>query len=160
MGVGIHMTRQCAPYVPSHVLEQVCRSLVLYHLDYCSVVWASATKTDLFYVARLELVFIRCRLAYHGSMLIRGWPQAQSHFLVTHWEHTPEFLIDFFCNTVHNHNTRKSGKGNIVQAHPRTNSLKRTVLYYRASKMLNDLPLDIPGEKGKISFKKRLKMHF
>ena len=52
MGVGIHMTRRCLPYVPYNVREQVCRSLILSHLDYCAVVWGSATKGKL---ARLQV---------------------------------------------------------------------------------------------------------
>ena len=64
--------------------------------------------------------------------------------------HRPQFLKDqiFFCNTVHKHNTTKAGKGGFVQAHPRTNSQKKTVLY-RASKIFNELPLDIhPSMSG------------
>ena len=72
--------------------------------------------------------------------------------------HRPEFLKEqiVLCNTVHKHNTRKASNGDIVQAHPKTNFRKRTVLY-RASKIWNELPQDIRQEKSKISFKRRIK---
>ncbi len=74
--------------------------------------------------------------------------------------HRPEFLIHqvVFCNTAHKYDTRKAGKGDIVQPNPKTNSLKRTVLY-RAIKTWNELPLVNRQDKRKKSFKKRLRAH-
>lgn len=47
MGNGISMVRKCLPYVPAHIVEQVMKSLVLSHLDYCAPVWSSASKSVL-----------------------------------------------------------------------------------------------------------------
>ena len=175
MGVGIHMTRRCEPYVPSHILEQVCRPLILSHLDYCSVVWASATKTVLFKLQVAQNRAARLVLGYSSRTSVRKMQSSLSWLSVenrlasstvtflgnTLRTHRPEFLKEqiVLCNTVHKHNTRKASNGDIVQAHPKTNFRKRTVLY-RASKIWNELPQDIRQEKSKISFKRRIKVHF
>lgn len=174
MGSGIHYIRQCAPYVPFKILEQVCKSLILSHLDYCSVIWASASKKDL---AKLQVVQNRAarlvlgcssRTSIHKMQTTLSWLSVEKRLALstvtflseTMKTHRPEFMIHqvVFCNTVHKHDTRKAGKGDIVQPNPITNSLKRTVLY-RAIKIWNELPLDIRQDKCKRSFKKRLKVY-
>ena len=45
MGREVATTRKCSPFLPSSLLRQIVCSLVLCHLDYCSVIWSSASKT-------------------------------------------------------------------------------------------------------------------
>ena len=38
IGCGIFMVRKCLSYVPTHIVGQVAKSLILCHLDYCAQV--------------------------------------------------------------------------------------------------------------------------
>ena len=42
---AVAITRKCAPFLNSQLLHQVVCSLILCHLDYCSVVWSAASKS-------------------------------------------------------------------------------------------------------------------
>ena len=44
MGRGTAISRKCSAYVPSSVMSDVVRSLVLSHLEYCPVIWSSAAQ--------------------------------------------------------------------------------------------------------------------
>ncbi len=44
MGRAVAITRKCASFPPPSLWNQIVHVLVLCHLDYCSVVWASALK--------------------------------------------------------------------------------------------------------------------
>lgn len=152
----------------------ICRSLRWSHLDYCSAVWASATERDLTILqvaqnraARLVLgcssraciVKMQSRLSWLSveKRLASSTVTLLSNALRSN---TPEFLKDqiVLCNTSHYHNTRKAGK-DTVQAHPRTKSGKRTVLY-TASEIWTELPVDLRQAESKQSHKRRLKTHF
>lgn len=174
MGSGIHFTRQCSPYVPFKIQEQVCKSLILSHLDYCSVVWASASKREL---AKLQVVQNRAarlvlgcspRTGIHKMHTALSWLSVEKRLALSTATclneaiktQRPESLIQqvVFCNTAHKYATRKAGKGDIVLPNPKTNSMKRTVLY-RAIKTWNELPLDIREDTGKKTFKRKLKRY-
>ncbi len=47
MGRSIAAVRKCANYLTPEIRRQVVQTLVLCHLDYCSVIWASAPKSEL-----------------------------------------------------------------------------------------------------------------
>lgn len=53
MSRAISNLRRCAYFLTSSVTKQVIQALVLSQLDYCSVVWSSASKTDL---TKLQLI--------------------------------------------------------------------------------------------------------
>lgn len=44
-GTAVSVIRRCAYFLTDHSDRQIIQSLVLSNLDYCSVVWSSATKT-------------------------------------------------------------------------------------------------------------------
>ena len=46
-GCGISMVRRCLSYVPTHIVGQVAKSLILCHLDYWATVWSSTSKGQL-----------------------------------------------------------------------------------------------------------------
>lgn len=52
-GTAVSVIRRCAYFLTDHSDRQIIQSLVLSHLDYCSVVWSSATKNNLH---KLQLV--------------------------------------------------------------------------------------------------------
>lgn len=47
-----------------------------------------------------------------------------------------------YCNSVHNHNTRKANNGHIMTPYPKTNFMKKTVLY-RAIVIWNNIPIEV-----------------
>ncbi len=47
MGKGITVARKCSAFIPSLVLKDVVRSLVSLHLEYCPMVWSSASEKHL-----------------------------------------------------------------------------------------------------------------
>ena len=47
MGRSIAITRKCMMYIPPKTRKAVIQALVLSHLEYCPVIWSSATKIDL-----------------------------------------------------------------------------------------------------------------
>ena len=174
MGVGIHMTRRCIPYVPYNLREQVCRSLILFHLDYCAVIWGSASKGKL---ARLQVAQPRAarlvlgcspRTSIQKMYSSLSWlnieKRLQSSTVTflnnTIRSHKPEFLHNqiVFCNSVHQYNTRKAANGDIVEALAKNKSLTRTVLY-RATELWNSLPIVVRQASSKIAFKRSLKIH-
>ena len=47
MGRGIGMARKCSAFITPSIMKSVIHSLVLSNLEYCPVIWSSATKSDL-----------------------------------------------------------------------------------------------------------------
>ncbi len=63
MGKCIAVTRKCSAFIPSSFLKDVVQSLVLSHLEYCSMVWSSASEKHL---KNLQMVQNRsARLVLH-----------------------------------------------------------------------------------------------
>lgn len=53
MGRGLAVIMRCAKFQPHQCISHVLQTLVLTHLDYCPVVWSSASNKDL---GKLQLV--------------------------------------------------------------------------------------------------------
>ena len=47
MGKGIAMARKYVKYTSASILNQVVQSLVLSHLEYCFMIWSSASQKEL-----------------------------------------------------------------------------------------------------------------
>lgn len=47
MGRAVAVTRKCAHFLNSQLFSRVVCTLVLCHLDYCSVVWSAASSSHL-----------------------------------------------------------------------------------------------------------------
>lgn len=43
----IAVTRKCSRYISQNILKEVIQALLLSHLEYCPVIWSSATKNDI-----------------------------------------------------------------------------------------------------------------
>lgn len=73
----------------------------------------------------------------------------------------PEFLHRQIikCSNFHSHFTRTAGDGQIMLPCPKSNALKKTVIY-RAINHWNNCPLYIRQSNNKSSFKYDLRMHF
>lgn len=63
-----------------------------------------------------------------------------------------------YCNSVHSHNTRKANNGHIMTPYPKTNFMKKTVLY-RAIVIWNNIPIEVHQLCNKLSFKSSLRCY-
>ena len=169
---GIYAIRRSAHMLTNTTIRLVIQSLVLSNLDYCPVIWSSASKQEL---SKLQLAQNRAaRLALHCSV--------RSSVDVMHarlsWMRVDERLacsLILFLNNVyssqkpvslslqlspanerHGYNTRQALSGHFTFPLPRTNALKKTVMY-RAIAYWNVLPSYVTLTRNKCDFKRKLK---
>ena len=154
--------------VPTHIVGQVAKSLILCHLDYCAPVWSSASKGQL---KKLQTAQNRAaRLVLHCPIRTNtinmhhqlSWYTVENRLafnMITFFRSTvffsqPVFLYNqiFRCHQVHCHLTRSANDGQMMLPHPKSNVLKKTVIY-RAINHWNNCPLNICKLNSKISFK-------
>lgn len=175
MGNGISMVRKCLPYVNENILGQVVKSLILSHLDYCSPVWSSASKSLLnkLQIAqnRAARLVLHCPIRANTENMHRklSWLKVEKRlslntvifFSNTVYSTKPEFLHNQIirCSQIHSYSTRLADVGQITLPCPKSNALKKTVIY-RAIKLWNSCPLHIRQSNSKASFKYHLRMHY
>lgn len=156
-----------------HTVSQL-HSLVFCHLMYCPFIWAVAAKKDIHKLqmvqnraARLALqCSIRTNTAYMHSRLSWFSVETQLHFCLLMFfrkvvfNQTPVYFFNQLQYTFnrHNHNTRNASLGQLIPPTPRTNLLKRTVIYL-AITAWNLLPPRLTHMSNNLSFKKQLKAH-
>ncbi len=46
MGRGLSVIKRCAKILPQYCISQIVQTMVLTYLDYCPVVWSSASSKD------------------------------------------------------------------------------------------------------------------
>ena len=159
---GIYAIRRSAHLLTNTTIRLVIQSLVLSNLDYCPVIWSSASKQEL---SKLQLAQNRAaRLALHCS--VRSSVDAMHARLS--WMRVDERLacsLILFLNNVyssqkpvslslqlspanerHGYNTRQALSGHFTFPLPRTNALKKTVMY-RAIAYWNVLPSYVTNKK-------------
>ena len=174
MGRAVAITRKCAPFLISQLFHQVVCSLVLCHLDYCSVVWSAASNSLLNKLqvaqnkaARLvlgcsprtsvaemheRLTWLRVKDRLSANVLI------YLHRIIN--TQTPKFFYNniIYCSNTHSYNTRGANSGLITLPLPKSNSMKLSV-FYRSIAFWNSLPGEVREIKGKTGFKRRLRMY-
>ena len=172
MGRGIAISRKCSAYVPSSVMSDVVRSLVLSHLEYCTVVWSSAAEKD---IKKLQIaqnraarLVLNCSFRTNVGVMHKqlSWLTVEVKFkycllMFMHnviWKNTPNFfheqiLYSGFC---HDHYTRQVSSGHLVVPSHNQNSMLRTV-FHRAFSGWNNIPIDLRKTRSRYSFKKLLK---
>lgn len=162
MGRGTAVIRRCSYYLPSYVMNKVIQSLVLSHLDYCPVIWSSASKKDIVKLqfaqnraARLALgctkrtnvasmhsclswFYVEKRISFRLVVFIRNIINSQS----------PIYLANQLVHRedIHKHNTRAS-RHKFDLPLPRTNLLKKSIMY-RAISYWNNLPSHIYSQSS------------
>lgn len=153
-------------------LKIVTESLILCHLSYCTEVWSSASKKDLTKIqvvqneaARLVLgCSIKTRRDQMYSTL--SWLTLNQRITLSTMIYNTltmkmaisQFNQIVYCNSVHNHNTRKANNGHIMTPYPKTNFMKKTVLY-RAIVFWNNIPIEVRLLCNKLSFKRSLRCY-
>ena len=174
MGRAIGTSRKCASFVARPLLCQIVQSIVLCHLDYCSMVWSSAASGDL---KKLQVVQNRaarlvlgCSLRSNVSRMhtCLSWLTVENRLMCNSLvlfksvmsSKMPDFINKqvVFSNTVHKHYTRGASNGQLVVPIPRTNALRRSFIY-RCVTLWNNLPPNICCIYSKSTFKKYLKVH-
>lgn len=175
MGRGIGMTRKCSAFITPSIMKSVIHSLVLSHLEYCPVIWSSATKSDLKKLqtaqnkaARLALgCSYRTSISYMHERL--AWLMVEKKMAVS--------LLMLMRNIIstgkpcslaeqlkmtseHGYNTRGAASGNIkIKTRPKSNCLKHTGIY-RSITLWNTLPNAISSTiHNKTTFKKNIKRY-
>ena len=175
MSRGISIIKNSASLLDESSLKIVIQSLVLSHLDYCPTVWSCASQKEL---SKLQLTQNRAaRLALQCSIRKNvlkmhdrlSWLMVKDRlkcslilFLKSiHSVGKPKclYLQLVPTNNRHNHETRHAVNNRFTLPLPRTNSLRRTVLY-RAVAEWNRLPPDLLLLESRSSFKNKLKKMF
>lgn len=174
MGRGLALIRRCAEFLTPESVIHVIQALVLSHLDYCPVIWGSAVRNKLRKLqitqnkaARLAL---NCRkrsniVIMHEKL---SWLMVEQRLHVNiimffrniYKNKKPACLYDEIQFTIdrHSYSTRHVSMERCTVKMPRTNAMKRTVMY-RAMTAWNSLPPAITMIEEKQKFKKHLKNH-
>ena len=164
--------RRCRYFMTDHSINIVIKSLVLSHLDYCSVVWSCATTKDL---QKLQLAQNKAaRLALHCSPRTSVdsmhdallWLKVKDRLMcnlliffrnVLFHARPKEFYAKIlYINDRHNHTTRQATQRHIVVPTPKTSAIQKTV-FYRASTYWNSIPVSLKKISNRVNFKKCLK---
>lgn len=154
IGKGISMTRKCSAFVTPSIIKPVIHSLALSHLEYCSVIWSSALKSDMKKLqvaqnkaARLVLgCFFRTNTAYMHRQLNwltvvqKGSLQLLMLLRSVISTNNPLSLANQLQLTAtHGYSTRRAASGYIMLPAPKTNYRKLTVIY-RSIELWNVMP--------------------
>ena len=172
MSRSISIIRRSAYFLTNTTIKQVIQSLVLSHLDYCPAIWSNASKQEL---NKIQLTQNRAaRLALHCSFRTSiekmhnelSWMKVNERlacslilfFKNIYTLHKPFYLYSellLACES-HNYGTRHALRGAFTQPKPKSDALKKTVLY-RAITYWNRLPKYLVLINSRIGFKNRLK---
>lgn len=122
MGRSLAVIKRCSKYLPKHISKNVIQSLVLSHLDYCSVVWSNTSMSNIKKLQREQnkaaRVALRCGFRNNVEKMHEqlSWLKVKNRWLYT----TTTFLhsiietktpsmfynkLPFSCN-LHQHFTR------------------------------------------------------
>lgn len=172
MGRGIALSRKCSSYCPPSVMKRVVQSLVLSHLDYCTVIWSSATKEHL---KKLQIAQNRAaRLALGCSLRTSVDKMHTSLFWLKVEDRVKMSLLSYMHNAIfnnlpksfsqklvfsgfcHQYITRQVSSGNLVKPALTSNCIRKTVLF-RGSSEWNKPSLSVRQITNKLTFKKTLK---
>lgn len=172
MGRGIALSRKRVPFCPPSVMRTVVQSLVLSHLEYCSVIWSSATQEHLKKLQlaqnRAERVVLGCsyRTSVNEMHTILVWLKVQDKLKISllcymHnaiYKNNPRFFVDklVYSGYCHQHITRQVSSGDLVVPFAQSNCMRRTVLF-RSSVAWNQLSMCIRQISNRYYFKKMVK---
>lgn len=156
------------------MFSRVVCTLVLCHLDYCSVVWSAASSSHLKKLQVAQNKAARLVLGCSSRTSVAEMHECLAWLMVKHrlsvnmlvYFHriintrTPKFLYDniICCSYMHSHYTRGANSRQISLPLPKSDSMKRTV-FYRSIVFWNNLPVGVREIKGKTGFKKRLRLY-
>ena len=175
MGRGIGMARKCSAFITPSIMKSVIHSLVLSNLEYCPVIWSSATKLDLkkLQVAQNKAARLALGCSYRTSI---SYMHENLVWLMVEQKLSASLLMllrNIICTnkpsslaqqlqmtSEHGYNTRGAASGNIrTKMRPKSNFLKLSGIY-RSIELWNALPKNILSTiHNKITFKKHIKRY-
>lgn len=174
MSRAISNLKRCVYFLDSSITKLVIQSLVLSHFDYCSVIWSSASKTDLSKLQIIQNRAARLALRCPFRTSVSAMHERLAWFKV---EDRMTCSLILFCKNVfishkplslfsqlqltsdrHSFQTRQASKGQFTIPLPNSNALRRTVMY-RAVIEWNKLPSSLIAQAHKTCFKRILKKH-
>lgn len=174
MGRAVAVVRKCAQFLNSQLFSRVVCTLVLCHLDYCSVVWSAASSSHLKKLQVAQNKAARLVLGCSSRTSVAEMHERLAWLMVKHrlsvnmlvYLHriinirTPKFFYDniIYYSDMHLHYTRGANSRQISLPLPKSDSMKRTV-FYRSIVFWNNLPVGVREIKGKTGFKKRLRLY-
>lgn len=175
MGRAVAVVRKCAQFLKLQLFSRVVCTLVLCHLDYCSVVWSSASSSHLKKLQVAQNKAARLVLGCSSRTSVAEMHERLAWLVVKHrlfvnmlvYFHRiiniriPKFLYDniIYCSDMHSHYTRGVNSRQISLPLPKSDSMKKTV-FYRSIVFWNNLPVGVREIKGKTGFKKRLRLYW
>lgn len=169
MGKGIAVARKCSAFISSLVLKDVVQSIVLSHLEYCPIIWSSASEKHLKKLQIVQNRAARLVLHYQFQASVADMHRKLSWLLVKdklHLRvlvyfykvikyHTPCFFFEklVYVGFRHDHKTRQVSKSQLFLPCPQSNLLKKTV-FYRGSAAWNVVPINIRKSNSTHVFKR------
>lgn len=172
MSRNISMIRRAAHLLSGSTVQLVLQSLVLSCLEYCPTIWSSASKQDLHKLQitqnRAARLALRCngRSSVEWMHGVLSWMKVDQRlacslvtflFNIYHSGKHKNLLFQLQpINARHGYTTRHAMCVHFTLPLPRSNALKRTVMY-RAIAYWNRLPPNIIRIDNKLRFKKKLK---
>lgn len=173
MGRSIAAVRHCRKCIPTHIRKTLVESIVLCHLDYCSIIWATTTEYNLnrLQIAQNKAARLVLNCSFRTSVRDMhnqlAWLHVKSRinyclikFLKNIMTKAPEIIYNrlTFFSDVHTYSTRQSSEGRFLLPACRTNQLQRTTCY-RAMVAWNSLPQFLVSEIHNVTFSKRLRLY-
>lgn len=173
MGRSIAAVRHCRKCIPTHIRKTLVESIVLCHLDYCSIIWATTTEYNLnrLQIAQNKAARLVLNCSFRTSVRDMhnqlAWLHVKSRinyclikFLKNIMTKAPEIIYNrlTFFSDVHTYSTRQSSEGRFLLPACRTNQLQRTTCY-RAMVAWNSLPQFLVSEIHNVTFFKRLRLY-
>ena len=174
MGRAVSVTRRISKGLPQDVTKQVLNALVLSQLDYCFVIWSSASVAD---IKKLQIVQNRAaRCALNCSYRTNVKYMHEKLRWLTVSQRSTYCLVNFIRNiivnqspkilhkslmklsTCHQYRTRHAVEGRFNLPRVRTSVIQKTVMY-RAVVGWNSLPGYIIQINTKEGFKAKVKQH-
>ena len=176
MGRAVSVTRRISKGLPTDVIRQVLNALVLSQLDYCFVIWSSASMNDM---QKLQVVQNKAALCalncsyrtnvkdMHDSL---GWltvSQRATYFLLNFIRNiictrSPIILYKSLlrCTAQHEYQTRHVTEGRFNFPIVKTSTIKKTVMFRAiVTVRWNALPSYIIQSNTKEGFKRMVKLH-
>ena len=171
MGRGLALIRRSAEYLTSASVVQVIQALVLSHLDYCPAVWSSASKKELrkLQIGQNKAARVALKCKYRSSIVLMhrklSWLMVEQRLLLSLilffrkicGSKEPDCLYNLIQYTCNRH-TRQVAMERFTLPRPRTNAMKKSVMY-RAMSQWNALPPAITNIESIYRLKKKLKVY-
>ena len=169
---NIGVINRLKEFIPKNILLSLYNTLVLPHLNYCSIIWGSCSKYLLDRILKLQKRVVR--IITNSSFLAHTKPLFISLNILPIYDlykyNLGIFMFSFYKNLlpqsfdnlfsqniqVHNYNTRNKFD---FRVHYGRTSYSHSVIRYKGPTLWNNLPLEVRDCKSLNTFKYKLKTY-